>query len=175
MAKFLLLFLLCFGCSISSFSVDLDSTFVVDSSFTEDEQHAIVQSLYDWEQVTRGKVNMKLIITDTPNLYGPLPKIIKSSEPPDDTTYGYTKYDADHMTIYIYFKNIEASRFVSTKAVVLHEMGHTFGLAHSNRGLMVPINVNQTCIDDFALKQFCEVHYCSIDEVKSNCPDDIDI
>ena len=54
-------------------------------------------------------------------------------------------------------------------------MGHAFGLAHEDRGLMVPINVNQTCIDQFTLEKFCEGHYCSADEMESNCSTGLDI
>lgn len=169
-----LILILCIGCTgETKISVDLNSTFVMDSSFSQEEQEQIVQSLFDWEQVTRGIVNMKLIITDTPNLYGPLPKIIKSYDVNNLT--GHCNHDANLTTIYINFKVIEMGNYngITVKSVTLHEMGHAFGLPHENKGIMIPTFVVQQCIDSFTLEQFCDIHHCSMNDVQSNCQNDV--
>lgn len=169
MSKYSLIpLLLLIGCANVP-AVDLHSTFIVDSAFTTDQQVDIVSALYDWEQATHGIVDMKLIITDNPDEYGPLPQVRPSHDIIHNdlgVVNGRTNITPDQTVIYIY---VDVNDGNSTKNVALHEMGHAFGLHHTSTGLMTAFDHNQTCIEQGALDQFCEIHHCSGSDFTPNC------
>jgi len=167
--KYLFILILITGCNPS---VNLHSNFVVDSSFTAEQQNEIVESVSEWESVTDGMIKLNLVFSNQPEMYGndynKILNIIDESNYLNTDALGKTNVVASVIRILILSNRIERSQFLF-KEVVLHELGHSFGLPHQKSGLMNPSVHGQTCIDNSTLDEFCNLHNCNDYEIKSSC------
>jgi hypothetical protein len=46
------------------------------------------------------------------------------------------------------------------RAIMMHELGHIYGISHQDSGLMIGGEVPPNCIDQLALDLYCEEHHC---------------
>ena len=172
MLKYIIPFLL-IGCHPS---ISLHSDVAVDSSFTQEELSDIVQASDEWKNTTDNLVDLNLIITDHPEEYGNdtmkivLDKALTLKD--GNLLFGHTAFVASVSQITLYPASIADSPMPPPfKEIIMHELGHSLGLAHMPEGLMTPMPTGINCIDSATLNQFCGIHDCSGIKIKTDCVD----
>ena len=78
-------------------------------------------------------------------------------------------YTVNKDTIYIVVDRIDELSF-KTHLVVLHELGHFYGLRHANEGLMYPqYNASYRCIDSGTLDKLSDIANLDRSKLKEQC------
>lgn len=152
----------------------------IDSAFEEYEREAITTAALTWNNTTKNIVNYTIIqlpTTDKVDLTGLIiykigpdnPNIIMLDQSNDTIYLGYYERIDGVKTIALVGERIDIKEY---KSVVLHELGHSLGLAHVDElgtlmypymniminGQMIPVNSNK--ITQIDLVQFCELYKC---------------
>ena len=149
-------------------SADLNSTFVISSELSLQDQDDIVYALNEWNVATDGMVSGKSIIADHVELYNDNPIIELHYGLNQDEVLAVTHTTPSQTTINMFVDMIHDNHEL-TKEVAAHELGHAFGLIHLTEGLMRPTMHKSICIDSFTLNSFCEFHDCSHSNVHTTC------
>lgn len=131
--------------AISSPSADIKIIGTTDHTF-------IIDDFYTWKDV--GGI-YKIHITDS--------SYIELNEDLDFCHFGGYSNDL-YGIIVIAVEHVPSSRF---KRVILHELGHLYGLEHSDSGIMKPRG-EVDCVDEHAIAQFCDENDCTA-EAHSTC------
>jgi len=119
--------------------------------FTPDELAVMQSAIKEWEIATDGKVSVRL--DGGPSFHC---EIFPVKTCPILT--GFTSRDESIITISMDTKCAGAS----LKQLMIHELGHAFGLNHQESGVMHATKwAPDACIDSVTLKAFCEIHHCS--------------
>jgi hypothetical protein len=159
----------------------------VDPSFTDNEVALIASAVDEWESVTGGIAHVEMTIESQ----RPLKHFIERVENEDEITrsehsLGYsgipyetsTGLNATAISVTIFTQRIEITakkhRDLSYdrlfRGVILHELGHHFGLFHDDNenSLMFPVQ-NTFCVTTIDIAQFCSIHDCSGVNTGSQC------
>lgn len=164
----------------------------VDSSFSIEEQEIIAEALDEWKEATDGIVSERMIIgIDSPRQHQVLRKSIHDDDVKRiEKRRGYTivgwAWMEDfwgsncHGPIWLVADRIKKENpdnyETVFKHVILHELGHHYGLEHASNkinALMSPRKKHIACITDIDLAQFCSLGYdCEGRQMKSSCGKD---
>lgn len=149
----------------------------VDPSFTDEEIEMIRSAADEWEIATGGIAHVEMTIEAQQPLKHFIERVVDEDEisrPKSSVGYSGIPYDsvvtrAPAVSISIFTRRIEnyvASGSEYTyermfRGVVLHEMGHHFGLDHERReGSLMYTKATTFCITTIDLAQFCSIHDC---------------
>lgn len=150
----------------------LNAELHISPKFSAEQQEAIIAAADEWHAATRGRVNLRPVISDSgPQFDRVQPYPLQAGHlgatlPPDwvDPSRG--------TLIHIDVKDI-ARTGASVKSVAMHEIGHALaGDEHQKTGLMLAAsNCRWDCLDDAALRWFCDERGCP-DGFESTCASD---
>lgn len=172
MSRLLALLTLLFLASACTATVPLHGEVALDSRFSPEESEQILAAAEQWRQAT-GMVSLDFVVTDTPERSDYA--IVRRSGL--DQHRGLTTQSSSSVLIEVWPADIYGSVDYrngvpdsgSVEEVVLHELGHAFGLPHQRQGLMLPggekdaegnLLPSPACIDAFTLDRFCDLYSC---------------
>lgn len=153
-------------------TVPLHGQVALDSAFSPEETEQVLAAAEQWRLAT-GLVAIDFVVTDSPesSAYA----IVRRSGL--DSYRGFTEQKSDSVLIEVWPADVYNSPgyetgtpdFGSVEYVLLHELGHAFGLPHQQQGLMLPGGLADAagnrlpypaCIDAYTLDRFCELYTC---------------
>jgi hypothetical protein len=132
---------------------DLHCSIELSPEFTEDETEAIAAAVSEWELATAGGVSVSLVA-----YAGDID--VRLAQAGELANESHGRYDPWLSAIMLDREALVSAE--DYRHVMLHELGHAFGLEHSDAGLMMPEAGG--CIDAETLRQFCWIHLCDGDE-----------
>jgi hypothetical protein len=143
--------------------------FYIDRNFPQEQKLLIISAINDWQIATGDMIKYTLQFSDLSKddkmLKGSNTIKIFKSESTSEKWYGFTTWKLDLSVANITILNGITDTDIFTN-VILHELGHAFGLEHEDKYEAVMFlfsDGTRTQVYCADVKAFCEIHGCNID------------
>lgn len=159
-------------------TLPVHKTLYLERTISDDEMYHVLQAAMEWHEATDGQVtfdikklpNLKMIPSESIvvfNISEDHPDIILLDAVKHHNTLGYFNNDRGLDYIALVDQRISEHDF---NAVVMHELGHSLGLAHPDSDehpeigigslMYSTIDAGSNHITALDLKQFCQLYHC---------------
>lgn len=195
--KFLLLFtnflsvaLLVVASQLSNLIIDppreypnhIHRTLFLDREFSEEEAETITIAALEWTEATNYVLDLSIVKLPNQNELIGKDDILITSVSPDSPDIMVSEFKSGHVLLGLYSRKdeLDSIQLVSSritekqyKAVVLHELGHAFGMDHIEGldgidTLMCPfIEFGSGHITHTDLVNFCKLYHCDASKLKN--------
>lgn len=158
----------------------IHKTLYIDRNLSEDELDIITGAAYEWHTATNGMVNYDIVRLPHQNIdvSNSIVIVIVSADFPEIISLDSQSASYNHLGYYYQGGPIPYIALVPYriedklyKTVVMHELGHSLGLRHSDillgiGTLMYPnVDAGSNTITDADLQQFCQIYGCDANQL----------
>jgi predicted Zn-dependent protease len=151
------------GCAPAD-RVSLPATLSVSPAFPPEEMEAIVSAADAWTAATGNVARLDMSVGDGGTIVispGKLDHGLGFTFFADEEGRAAITIDTEAYTQYLADTPTYLPRALM-REVVMHELGHAFGLDHEPGGLMAPVATGIDVIDDKTLRHFCDYYGCPL-------------
>jgi hypothetical protein len=160
--------------------LDLEDTMYVSTEFSDEEIEDVVAAANGWGAATSGFVKLNLVIKACSGNRCIRP--VRANEYGKTNEFAQSHFNSDKVEIlidgaairaYVELLKERVGEELNARAifreVIMHELGHAYGLGHTKHGLMASKELNGDCIDRSALAEFCALRGCDVAKVNPTC------